>query len=41
MKPNVTTAAIPTVALGLARTVWRAPPNMSPRVSGRSGTTPG
>ncbi len=41
MKPKVTSMAIPTVAFGLCRMVFRAPPNMSPSVSGRSGTTPG
>ena len=41
MKAKVTRAAMPTVAPGLRRMVCSDPPKMSPRLRGRSGTTPG
>ena len=41
MKADVTTAARPSVAIGLRRIVSTAPPNTSPSVRGRSGTAPG
>ncbi len=41
MNAVLTAAARPTIALGLRRMVLKAPSKKSPRVSGRSATTPG